>query len=129
MFRVIIACGQDFQDYPLLRQTMDRLLVNVRDDIMIVSGQRQGVASLGERYAMAHGYSVQAVPSFPDRYGLAADYVQNLEMVDCADALVAFWDGQSECMKHLIEAARQKRLNVRIVRDMHLRCERPGAAG
>lgn len=38
MFRVIIAGGRDFNNYPGLAQTMDRLLANVTDEIVIVCG-------------------------------------------------------------------------------------------
>ena len=115
MFRVIVACGQDFQDYPRLQRTMDRLLANVHEEIMIVSGQQCGLSSPAEQYAKERRHSVRVVPSLHDKYGPAADYVRNLEMVDCADALIAFWDSQNECVKHMIEMAQNKKLNIRVI--------------
>lgn len=39
MFRVIIAGGRDFDDYQLLKATMDKLLCNITDEITVVCGQ------------------------------------------------------------------------------------------
>lgn len=36
MFRVIIAGGRDFDDYQLLKATMDKLLCNITDEITVV---------------------------------------------------------------------------------------------
>lgn len=35
MFRVIIAGGRGFNDYQLLKATMDKLLCNITDDITV----------------------------------------------------------------------------------------------
>lgn len=35
MFRVIIAGGRDFDDYQLLKATMDKLLCNITDEITV----------------------------------------------------------------------------------------------
>ena len=52
MFRVIIAGGRDFDDYQLLKATMDKLLCNITDEITVVCGQAKGADTLGEQYAM-----------------------------------------------------------------------------
>lgn len=55
MFRVIIAGGRDFDDYQLLKATMDKLLCNITDEITVVCGQAKGADTLGEQYAMEKG--------------------------------------------------------------------------
>lgn len=50
MFRVIIAGGRDFDDYQLLKATMDKLLCNITDEITVVCGQAKGADTLGEQY-------------------------------------------------------------------------------
>lgn len=57
MFRVIIAGGRDFDDYQLLKATMDKLLCNITDEITVVCGQAKGADTLGEQYAMEKGYT------------------------------------------------------------------------
>jgi hypothetical protein len=36
-------------------------------------------------------------------------------MAKCADALVAFWDGESRGTKHMIEMAKKYNLKIKIV--------------
>ncbi len=114
MFRVIIAGGRDFKDYNLLTKTMDHLLSNIQDDIIVVCGKARGADTLGERYAKEYGYSVQYFPANWNRYGKAAGYLRNTKMAKNADALVAFWDGASLGTRHMIETAKAHGLKVRI---------------
>lgn len=118
MFRVIIAGGREFSDYQLLSSRMDSLLANKVNEgpVAIVCGKARGADTLGERYAKERGYQVLYFPADWDRLGKRAGYVRNEEMAKNADALVAFWDGQSKGTKHMIETAREYRLAVRVVR-------------
>ncbi len=112
MYYLIIAGGRDFNDYPLLERTVDQFLKDVRDEITIFCGKASGADSLGERYALARGYAVQYFPALWKKFGRAAGPVRNQEMVDRADALVAFWDGKSRGTAHIIGAARRQQLAV-----------------
>ncbi len=116
MFRVIIAGGRDFNNYALLEQTMDRLLENVQDEIVVVCGMARGADSLGEQYAQSRGYTVYYYSAKWDIYGKSAGYRRNEKMAQNADALVAFWDGQSRGTKHMIDIANRHKLNVRVIR-------------
>lgn len=116
MFRVIIAGGRDFNDYDLLVKTMNHLLSNVNDDITVVCGKARGADTLGERYAKERGFSVQYFPADWEKYGKAAGYIRNTEMAENADALVAFWDGQSRGTRHMIALAKMHGLKVRVKR-------------
>lgn len=116
MFRVIIAGGRDFEDYTLLEQTMDRLLKNVRKDIAVVCGTARGADTLGERYAKERGFEVRYFPAEWDKYGRSAGYRRNEQMAQNADALVAFWDGQSRGTKHMIDIANRYNLKVRVIK-------------
>lgn len=120
MFRVIIAGGRDFWDYALLQQTMDRLLVNIQDEIAVVCGKARGADALGERYAQERGYTVHAFPANWEQHGKAAGYIRNGEMARNADALVAFWDGQSQGTKNMIDLAHRHQLRIRVIQyDNH----------
>lgn len=116
MFRVIIAGGRDFKNYTLLSKTMDHLLSKIDGDIVIVCGKARGADTLGERYAKEHGYSVHYFPAEWDRHGRAAGYIRNIAMADNADALAAFWDGESRGTKNMIEIAKNRGLSVRVIR-------------
>lgn len=114
MFRVIIAGGRDFNDYPLLAKTMDELLVNIPDEIIVVSGTAKGADTLGERYAVERGYSIYTFSADWKKYGKRAGFLRNEEMAKNADALVAFWDGESRGTKHMIDLALRYQLKVRV---------------
>jgi hypothetical protein len=114
MFRVIIAGSRKFSDYDLLERTMDKALSTVQDDITVVCGKAKGSDTLGEQYAKEHGYEVQYFPADWNRYGKVAGYIRNTTMAKNADALVAFWDGESPGTKHMIETAQSLGLRVRV---------------
>lgn len=117
MFRVIIAGGRDFGNYSLLCKTMDHLLCNKQgENIQIVCGKARGADTLGERYARERGYSANYFPANWNTYGKRAGYVRNVEMAQAADALVAFWDGQSRGTAHMIKTAREYGLLVRVIK-------------
>lgn len=114
MFRVIIAGGRDFEDYQLLRQTMNKLLVNTEDEIVIVSGKARGADTLGERYAKECGYKILPFPADWEKHGRKAGFLRNMEMAKNADALIAFWDGKSKGTKSMIDLANRHQLKVRV---------------
>lgn len=116
MFRVIIAGGRDFDDYQLLKATMDKLLCNITDEITVVCGQAKGADTLGEQYAMEKGYAIDYYPAQWKLYGKRAGYLRNKQMAQNADALAAFWNGESRGTKHMIELAKRYGLKVRVKR-------------
>ena len=117
-FKVIIAGGREFNDYGLLCQTCDRMLSQKQrtHSIVIVSGTARGADTLGERYAQERGYSIEQYPADWEHEGKAARLIRNAHMASVADALIAFWDGQSKGTAHMIGQARQKSLPYRVVR-------------
>lgn len=116
MYRVIIAGGRSFNDYEMLREFMDKMLVNMNDSIQIVCGTARGADTLGEDYAKERGYDINYFPADWDKYGRAAGYKRNVQMTENADALVAFWDGKSKGTKHMIDIAAKHELHVRVKR-------------
>ena len=115
MFRVIIAGDRDFSDYNLLSRTMDELLSEINDDITIVCGMARGADSLGEKYAITKGHTIDYHQAEWGKFGRSAGYRRNVEMAECADALVAFWDGLSKGTKHMIDTAHKHGLKVCVV--------------
>ena len=107
MFRVIIAGGRDFDDYQLLKATMDKLLCNITDEITVVCGQAKGADTLGEQYAMEKGYTIDYYPAQWKLFGKRAGYLRNEQMAQNADALAAFWNGESRGTKNMIELAKR----------------------
>lgn len=116
-FRVIIAGCRDFNDYPLLCEKCDKILGNKREmhNVIVISGGARGADRLGERYARERGYRVRLFPADWDGDGNAAGPKRNARMAANADALIAFWDGESRGTKNMIDNARSRGLSTRII--------------
>lgn len=116
MFKVVVAGGRDFNDYELLKETLNYLLQKKLPDVEIVSGAARGADSLGERYAQEYNLSIHRKPADWDRYGKSAGYRRNAEMAKYADAAVCFWDGKSRGTKHMIDLAEKEGLQVKVIK-------------
>lgn len=114
MFRVIIAGGRDFNDYEMLCDYCDKVLANITDEIVIISGAARGADHLGMYYANDRGYKIQYFFPEWDKYGKSAGYRRNVQMAENADALIAFWDGKSRGTNHMINIANERGLKVRV---------------
>ena len=114
-FDVIIAGGRNFNNYELLSNKCD-FFFSQKWPSSIVCGEARGADSLGKQDAQDHGIPIRSFPADWDRYGKKAGYLRNEEMARNADALIAFWDGQSRGTGNMIEIAKRIGLAVRIVR-------------
>ena len=67
-------------------------------------------------YAADHNLQCELFPADWEHHGKAAGPIRNAEMAEVADALIAFWDGQSRGTKSMIDLAKRKGLQVAVVR-------------
>ena len=116
-FRVIIAGTRTFSDYELLRTTCNNLLSEKQwtHTVVVISGTARGADQMGERYARERGFQLRRFPADWEQYGKSAGHIRNAMMADNADALIAFWDGESKGTKNMIDNARRKGLAVRVI--------------
>lgn len=114
MMKVIIAGGRYFDNYPLLVKSCDHFFKG-QETIEIVSGGAKGADALGEQYASESKLKQYKFPANWNMYGKAAGPIRNEEMGDFADALVAFWDGESKGTMHMIKYMKKLGKPVRIV--------------
>ena len=116
-FRVIIAGTRTFSDYELLRTTCNNLLSEKQwtHTVVVISGTARGADQMGERYARERGFQLRRFPADWEQYGKSAGHIRNAKMADNADALIAFWDGESKGTKNMIDNARRKGLAVRVI--------------
>jgi predicted Rossmann fold nucleotide-binding protein DprA/Smf involved in DNA uptake len=109
--KTIVAGTRTFNDYELLKDMLARF-----DITEVVSGGARGADALGERWAKERGLPLHRFPADWNRYGKAAGPRRNRLMAENAQALVAFWDGESRGTKHMIDVATELGLEVVIVR-------------
>ena len=117
--KLIIAGSRSFYNYALLDEALTNLLANYDDlpkQIEIVSGHDLGTDRLGEIWAERHNVKITTFPANWQLHGKRAGYLRNIEMAEYADALVAFWDGMSKVTKHMIDIAKSKNLQVRVIK-------------
>lgn len=119
--KIIIAGGRDFNDYELLKKSVDEFILfylqmEPNDPVEIVSGGAPGADSLGERYASENGYPIKKFPADWNTHGKAAGPIRNRQMASYAHACIIFWDGKSRGTKNMIEEAKKKNLLLHIVK-------------
>ena len=112
--KVIIAGGRDFDDYALMKRKLDHLFSKRMPD-EIVSGGARGADALGEDYSKECGIPLKIFKADWEKHGRAAGHIRNAEMADYGTHLVAFWDGVSRGTKNMIETAKKKGLDVRVI--------------
>lgn len=114
-FQVVIAGGRDFSDYQLLCQKCD-IFFRDKTPTAIISGMARGADSLGVQYAQEHGIQIMQFPADWAGLGKRAGMVRNLQMLDVADAVIAFWNGVSRGTGHMVSEAKKRGLPLRVVR-------------
>ena len=80
----------------------------------LVSGGAKGVDTYVRFFAQQKG--VKLTEFFPDysRYGRAAPLLRNRQIVDYADAVLAFWDGTSNGTRFVIDYCKKTNTPLRI---------------
>lgn len=115
--RIIVCGSRTFMDYTLLQETLDRLTRKLdKAKLVILSGHTRGADTLAEHWCFVRHVSLEVYHPDHNTHGKAAPHVRNREMVEAADALVAFWDGESPGTASIVALARKKKLKVRVVR-------------
>lgn len=114
MFKVIVAGSREFDDYQFLKKKLDFLLMNVKEEIEIVSGTARGADMLGERYANENNYNIISFKPNWNEFGKRAGYLRNEDMAKYANACVVFWMNKSKGSKHMIDIAKKYNIKLRI---------------
>lgn len=114
--RVAIIGSRDYPAGHLVRAHIEAM----QGDTIIVSGGARGVDTLARQYAAEFGLvCVEFHPAWRRRDGngtnKAAGFERNRLIVDYADRVVAFWDGNSPGTRSTISLARRAGKPVRII--------------
>ena len=81
----------------------------------IISGGAAGVDTLAAEYAKEHGLKLTVFLPNYERYGRAAPIIRNREIVDYAEAVIAFWNGKSRGTLSTIKYAQKKGVPIKII--------------
>ena len=80
----------------------------------IVSGGARGIDSDARAYAQQHGIPIKEFLPDYERYGRSAPLKRNLLIIEYADVVLAFWDGQSHGTKYVIDNCRKTGVPVKV---------------
>lgn len=114
---ILIAGSRSFNDYELMVRKC-RIILSRLDSskVVIVSGMARGADLLGAAFAMDNHYQLLRFPADWKTHGNKAGYLRNRQMLECIDAAIIFWDGQSKGTEDMIRLCREKKLPTRIIR-------------
>lgn len=114
-FRVIVAGSRTMEDYEFVKEHLDKVF-SKHKPTSIVCGEAKGADALGRKYAIEKHIKIDSFPADWTGKGKQAGYLRNEQMAQNADALIAFWNGTSAGTKHMINTARNRNLQVRVIK-------------
>ena len=80
----------------------------------IISGGAKGIDTCAREYAIANGLKLtEFLPEY-SKYGRAAPLKRNLQIIDYADAVIAFWDGTSKGTEYVINQCKSRNIAITI---------------
>lgn len=80
----------------------------------IVSGGAKGVDTSAREYAISHGIKLtEFLPEYK-KYGRSAPLKRNITIIENADLVLAFWDGNSRGTKFVIDNCKSRGIPVKV---------------
>lgn len=92
---IAIVGGRDFDDYDLLKKTLNNFIENKSFLNAIVSGGAKGADTLAEKYAAELQVDMIVYKPNHKKHGRLAALHRNTEIIETSDIVFAFWNGKS----------------------------------
>ena len=108
--KVAVIGSRGFNKYELLKETLSKLEIT-----LVVSGGAKGADSLGEQYANENQIPTKIFLPDWKKHGRAAGMLRNTDIINEAEMVVAFWDGESKGTKDSITKAQKQNKKVLII--------------
>ena len=112
---IAIVGGRDFNDYPLLKESISAYIDAHEKPENIVSGGAKGADTLAAQFAAEMGIPLLIFKPDYQRYGRGATLVRNTQIIENAEVVFAFWDGQSKGTKDSIKKAEKLEKELYII--------------
>ena len=113
---IAIVGGRDFNDYPLLKESILAYIDAHEKPENIVSGGAKGADTLAAQFATEMGIPLLIFKPDYQRYGRGATLVRNTQIIENAEVVFAFWDGQSKGTKDSIKKAEKLEKELYIIK-------------
>jgi len=95
-----------------------KLLDNIharRPVLSVVSGGGQGPDQWGEEWANLNSIPCWVIYPEWDKYGRAAGFIRNSDIINAGTRVIAFWDGTSKGTSDSLSKARQLKLPRKVI--------------
>lgn len=117
VYSVIIAGSQGFDNYALFKERCTQILSEKikTHNVIILAGTSYRTQNLIQKLSYEQNLIVVPFDAEWEKYGRDAGYKSNEKMIEIADALIAFWDGQSKFTEGLIKSAKNNGLKVKVI--------------
>lgn len=103
---IAVIGSRTVTDYDHVKTQLDRFIFV--DEDVIVSGGARGADELGERYAREFCSKEPLIfPADWEKHGRNAGYIRNHDIIDNADMVIAFHDGESKGTAHSLKLAKE----------------------
>ena len=112
---IAIVGGRDFNDYTLLKESILAYIDGHEKPENIVSGGAKGADTLAAQFAAEMGIPHLIFKPNYQRYGRGATLVRNTQIIENAEVVFAFWDGQSKGTKDSIKKAEKLEKELYII--------------
>lgn len=114
--RILVCGGRKFKDEALFNAKMDEFRVGTAHDDLIIHGGAPGADFLAACYALKHKLPMICFPADWGKYGKAAGYVRNCQMLveGKPDVVIAFPGGKGTAM--MVEIA--MKAGVRVLKPL-----------
>jgi predicted Rossmann fold nucleotide-binding protein DprA/Smf involved in DNA uptake len=89
--------------------------INAEEVETIISGGAKGVDTIAEQWAKRNGIKTIIIKPEYSKYGKGAPLRRNHTIVEQADKIIAFWNGESRGTKYTIELARKAGKEIRVI--------------
>ena len=113
-FSIAIIGSRDFNNYELLKSSINRILKgkNVK---LLISGGAKGTDTLAEKYAIENNYQIKIIK--PDwKKGKWAGLERNTKIVEQSDIVIAFWNGISKGTSNTISKTQELNKQLYIIK-------------
>jgi len=104
--KIAVVGSREFKDKQFVYNKVTSIFYNTdyKTKAEFVSGGAIGVDSWAEECILGHTIKHIFKPDW-DKYGKRAGFLRNELIINEADKVIAFWDGQSKGTKHSIDLA------------------------
>ena len=112
---IAIVGGRDFSDYTLLKESLLAYISIYRVPDNIVSGGAKGADTLAAQFATEMGIPLLVFKPDYQKYGRGATLIRNTQIIENAEVVFAFWDGESKGTKDSITKAKKLQKELYII--------------